>query len=249
MGSVVQEADRLARAIAATLALEVRAGRRARRMTQAALGASVGVQQGRISQVERGMGQRLPLDRWIAIGAALGRPFAASFSRPVGPDRGFDDAGHLAIQELLLSLARRAGRTGSFELPTRPTDPARSVDVAVVDAGRTCLILQEAWNTFGDLGAAVRSTNRKIAEAADLAVVLGNGRAMRVAGVWVVRASANNRALIGRYPHIFEAAFPGSSRQWVAALTRGEDPPMREGLVWADPAAGRLFEWRRTRDV
>ena len=244
-GAVEQEADRLSRAITATLALEVRAGRLALKMTQAALAAEVGVHQGRISQIERGRGQRLPLDRWIAIGVALQRPFAVSFSRPNYADRHVADAGHLKIQELLLALAQHAGRTGSFELPTRPSDPSRSADVVVIDEPNHCLIVQEAWNTFGDLGAAVRSTNRKAVEAEDLTVAIAKRGPLRVAVVWVVRASATNRAVVSRYPHVFATAFPGSSRRWVRALMGTAAPPEERGLVWADPAIGRLFEWRR----
>jgi hypothetical protein len=71
------------------------------------------------------------------------------------------------------------------------------------------------------------------------------GPDVRVAVVWVVRATARNRALVGRYPGIFTARFPGSSRGWVTALTDGEPSPAEPGLVWCDVAATRLAEWRR----
>jgi hypothetical protein len=149
------------------------------------------------------------------------------------------------MQERLLELARATGRTGSFELPTRPADPRHSIDVCVRDARHRVLLIQEAWNTFGDLGAAVRSTNRKAAEAADLAATPGGGMPYRVATVWIVRASAANRALVGRFPEVFRSAFPGSSRAWASALGIGSAPPDRPGLVWLDPASGRITAWRR----
>lgn len=103
---------------------------------------------------------------------------------------------------------------------------------------------REAWNTFGDVGAAARSTARKSAEAADLSATIDDGPPFRVASVWVVRPSAANRALLARFPAIFGAACPGSSRGWVRALTIGAAPPTGSGLVWLDPDSGRITEWR-----
>ena len=76
------------------------------------------------------------------------------------------------------------------------------------------IILQEAWNSIGDIGASLRSSARKAAEA-DAAAVLAGGDdgPYRVASCWVVRATARNRALVARYPEIFSAAFPGSSAE------------------------------------
>jgi hypothetical protein len=183
---------------------------------------------------------------WIRIGLALGQPFAASFTKPLGETRQPIDAGHLAMQEYLLSLARSTGRAATFELPTRPSDPSHSIDVCVRDTRRRVLIIEEAWNTFGDLGGAIRATHRKQAEAADLAATIGDGPSFRVATVWVVRDNANNHALVARYPEILGAAFPGSSRAWVKALTSDAAPPTRPGLAWFDPGTRRLHEWRRS---
>jgi hypothetical protein len=128
-----------------------------------------------------------------------------------------------------------------FEMPTRPTDPSRSTDVGIRDPANKSRILAECWNTFGDLGAAIRSTHRKEHEAA------ATWPEDRIATVWVVRVTAANRALLARFPHIVDAAFPGSSRVWVRALTAGGPPPRESGIVWFDPATGRLME-RRSRD-
>jgi transcriptional regulator with XRE-family HTH domain len=239
-----REAERLTHAIALTLAQSVRSGRKRRQMTQRALAARVNVHPSRISQIEGGRGQGVPLHTWVALGTALSQPLAISFTRPLTQLREPADAGHLAMQERLLELGRATGRTGTFELPTRPADPWHSIDVCVVDPRHRVLIIQEAWNRFGDLGAATRSSNRKAAEAAALAAIVEDGPPYRVAMVWVVRATVTNRALIARYPQIFGSAFPGSSRLWVRAMELGTAPPDRPGLVWLDPASGRLTEWR-----
>jgi transcriptional regulator with XRE-family HTH domain len=227
------------RRLSATLGREAKAARRRLGRTLDQVASRIGIGRSRLSQLERGGGDTAPIATWVALGIALGRPLAVSFSRPRDEPRGPADSGHLEIQEHILKLARATGRPGTFELPTRPIDPARSTDVGLHDVRYRARIHVECWNTFGDLGAAVRATNRKQAEAA------GTWPDDRIATVWVVRASATNRAILERYPHIIEAAFPGSSRAWVKCLTRGTPPPAQPGVVWFDPGTGRLMERRR----
>jgi transcriptional regulator with XRE-family HTH domain len=232
---------REATAIAATLGGVVRAARRKRGWSLTTLAAKVGIGRTRLSEIERGLGARAPLETWIALGVALDRPLAVTLSRPLGHGRSEPaDAGHLLIHEHMLALARATGRPGTFELPSRPTDPSRSTDVGIRDPRHRIRILAECWNTIGDLGAAVRATSRKQAGAA------ATWPDDRIATVWVVSATASNRALLARYPHILAAGFPGSSRRWLRALTRPEMvPPAQPGIVWFDPATGRLTEHRR----
>jgi hypothetical protein len=230
--------SREAAASAATLGGVVRAARR-RRWTLGLLGRKVGISTTRLSELERGLGTRAPLETWIALGVALERPLAMAFSRPLTPPTGTRDAGHLQIQEHILRLARATGRPGTFELPTRPTNPSRSTDVGIRDPANQARVLAECWNTFADLGAAVRATRRKEQEAA------ATWPDDRIATVWIVRDTAPNRALLARYPHIVDAAFPGSSRGWVRALIAGRPPPAESGIVWYDASTGRLIERRR----
>ncbi len=220
--------------LATTLGREARAGRLARRWTQEELGARVGLRRSRVSSVERGQGATLPLQTWIALGIAIGRPLAVSFSRPL--DAAPADAGHLDMQEGLVRLVRSHGWPVQVELPTRPSAPRHSIDVAARDhAGRYLLL--EGWNRFGDLGASIRSTDRKAAELGQLAPT-GD---LRVC--WVVRATAANRQLARRYAGILRTRFPGSSRHWAQALTQGTEPPREPGIVWW--AGGRIVELRR----
>jgi transcriptional regulator with XRE-family HTH domain len=242
-----REIVRLSSAVSLSLGQVVRAGRIRLGLTQRVVSARVGISQTAWSRIERGLGGHVPLQTWVAMGVALGRPLSVSFSRPLGEARGPADAGHLEIQECVLGMARTSGRHGTFELPTRPADPSRSTDVGIRDDRNRVLIQVECWNTFGDLGAAVRATNRKAVEAAAYAIATspGNAEAYRVSTVWVVRASAANRALIARYPNIIDAAFTGSSRRWCRALADGGRPPDEPGIVWFDPATRRLTEHRR----
>jgi transcriptional regulator with XRE-family HTH domain len=235
------------RAAQATAALgeRIAQARKRRGWTQRALGAKVGIDQTRMSQIELGEGIGVPADLWFAIADALGIPFRMEFGRDSHQE--LEDGGHLEMQEFMLRLGRSTGFGGNFELPTRPANPAYSVDVGLRDDARRLLVIEECWNTFGNIGASVRSTRRKIAEAEALAIAAGGERGpYRVAAVWVVRDVPRNRAVLARYPEVFEATFTASSAAWVKALkAKGAPVPRELGLVWCDPSRGRLTAWRR----
>jgi transcriptional regulator with XRE-family HTH domain len=220
---------------------DIRTMRERRGWTRTELASRAGIGRMVESRIERGA-TNLDLDVLQRIGIALDRPLLATYGRDI--QEGPADAGHLAMQELVLRLGRAAGYLGSFELPTRPSEPWRSVDVGLASDRHRRMLLVECWNTIGDVGAASRSTNRKRSELEDLAVGRW-GNDARVGVVWVVRATARNRALLQRYPEVFGARFPASSRAWVAALTTAVPPPGDPGLVWCDVGTTRVFEWRR----
>lgn len=224
------------------LGAELRQSRRTRRLTQRQLAAQVGLSQSTISDIELGLGGSLSLDTWQRLAIVLGRDLRIALGRD--PLEAPGDAGHLEIQELLLRSAPTAGYLRRFELGTRSRDPALSTDVGFIAPAARRLVLIECINTVGDLGAAVRSSDRKRREAEDLATSMGGGSPWTVHTCWVVRDGRRNRALVARYPAIFATRFPGSSVGWLRALTRGDPPPSEPGLVWADIPGGRLFARR-----
>jgi transcriptional regulator with XRE-family HTH domain len=194
------------------------------------------------SRIERGVANP-DLDALQRLAGALGRPLVLSFGGR-DPEEGPRDAGHLAMQELVLRLGRAAGYDGSFELATKPAEPWRSADVGLAAPKARRLVQVECWNTIGDIGAAVRSSTRKRAELEAVAVARWGDRGTSGL-IWVVRASARNRNLVARYPEVFARAFPGSSLRWLGALVEGSAAPAEPGLVWCDVQAKRLFAWRR----
>jgi hypothetical protein len=113
------------------------------------------------------------------------------------------------------------------------------------------LILNECWNTFGSINAAVRSTRRKVAEAEQLAAAIGGDAGpYKVASCWIVRDTRRNREIVSRYPEVFATSFPASSAAWVRALTTSGAPvPEEPGLVWSDLRATRLLAWRKPRNL
>jgi transcriptional regulator with XRE-family HTH domain len=233
--------------IAATLGDDLQRTRKRRRLTQRALGERVGLSQGRVSDLERGGGATAPLDTWIALGLALDRPIAVSFSRDIERDEP-RDVGHLLAQELVLRLARQSGRRADFELPSRSSDPTRVIDVVIRDDTSRAMVIVEIWNRLDDLGAAVRSTSRKQVDAEGLAVVAaGDGSPYRVASCWLLVDTAANRRLVARYPEIFMARFGGSSIGWVRSIVNGAAPPTDPGVAWIDTRMDRIIPMRRRR--
>ena len=227
----------------ASLGASVRAARLRRRLTQEQLAELAGVSRSAESRLERGLGGGQTLDTWQRVALAAGTPLIVKLQRD--PLEETADAGHLAMQELILRLGRSVGFARLFELATRPSEPWRSTDVGLRNDRRRWLWLIECWNSFGDIGAAARSSARKTAEAEALAIAIGGESPYRVASCWVVRDTRRNRALVRRYPEVFAARFRGSSRAWVKALTTGAEAPAEPGLVWCDRDATRLFAWRR----
>jgi len=242
-GNVAMEAARRWQERRVSVGRDVRSMRVARRWTQTELAERAGIGRMMIGRIETGTAA-LDAEVLERLGAAFGVRVLLGFGRD--PVEDVADAGHLAMQELALRLGRRAGFVAQFELATRPQNPRHSADSALADDRRKVAVEIECWNTFGDIGAAARSSARKVAELEEL-VAHRWGEEGSVSSVWIVRDTARNRSIIARYPEVFRSRFPGSSESWVRALTAGGDVPAEPGLVWCDLKATRIFAWRAPR--
>jgi transcriptional regulator with XRE-family HTH domain len=215
-------------------------------MTQASLANRAGISRQRLSDLELGHGQAAPAEVWFSLAAALGRYLKFEFARD--PLQELADAGHLDIQELVMKLAAKAGWQQFFEARSRAYGSDRSIDVRLVNRHERRLVIAECWNTFGDLGNATRSSDRKLRDAEEHAVAIaGEGDPFEVGLLWVVRDTRRNREIVAKYEYIFSSRFTGSSQGWVDAITTGTNPPAQPGLIWASSAATRLFAHRRRR--
>ncbi len=211
---------------------KVRQARRRRRWTQRRLGELTGVSQSSVSRIERGEGGALSLLVRQKAALVLGLPFTVELGRDARQEPA--DAGHLAVQELALRIGRAAGYRRTYEMPTKPADPSLSTDVGLIDDANRRLLLVECVNTFGNINASIRSSDRKRAEAGALAISIGHGAPYAVFSCWIVRATRRNRQPLAQYPELFAARFRGSSRRWIGALTTGSEPPAEAGLVWRE---------------
>ncbi len=140
-----------------------------------------------ISDLERGDGGTLSLEVWQQVALVLNLHLELTLGRD--PLEEPADAGHLGVQELVLRLGRKVGHGRTFELPTKPSNPSLSTDVGLTDDINRRLIQVECVNTFGNVNASIRSSDRKRAEAEALAISIGHGRPYSVHQVWVVRAT------------------------------------------------------------
>src|SRR5476649_2296825 len=111
------QAARINLEVLARLGGELRDARHRRRLTQDQLGSRAGLSRSAISTIERGRGGSHTLDTWQRLALAVDRPMRIELRRDAREEPA--DAGHLAIQELVLRLGRQAGYRGTFELPTR----------------------------------------------------------------------------------------------------------------------------------
>lgn len=221
---------RESQAIAANLGRDTRSTRRKRRLTQQQLGERVGLGQSQISYLERGFGSRTSIESWVAIGIALDRPIAIGFGRDIV--RPLADAGHIDAQELGARLARGGGWLVTVEAVDDELAPSGHTDLRLT--GNRDIALVEIWNRLDDLGAAMRSSDRKL-------VVVRRGAPGRVVqSVWLLVDTAANREIVRRYPAVLGARFRGSSSRWVRAITKGESVPPEAGVAWIDVRSGGL---------
>ena len=220
----------------------VRESRLQAALTQHDLAAAAGVSESALRRVERGASANVSIDTLQRIGYALDRPVTVQLARGIVEPV---DAGHLAMQELVVRLVGTAGFRPRVELPSVRHGTWRSSDVAAMRVADHSLLGIECWNTISDLGAGFRSSDRKRRDLDEMAAATWGPGDHRIGICWVIRATQANRELVARYPLLLASRFPGSSASWVQTLAEGAAPPIGDGLVWCDVGATRIHPWRR----
>lgn len=163
------------------------------------------------------------------------------------------DAVHLKHQELIIRLGiGGAWRALPEEAIDRDIRTSRWADVLLTRKGvghdGDDYAFWDIWDWFEDVGGPVRDFARRI-DAVDryaTARIRGGDAALpKVGGVFVVRATQRNRALVAEHRHFFGSRFPGSGNAWLAALTDpGAPMPAEPALVWVTVTGDRLFPSR-----
>jgi transcriptional regulator with XRE-family HTH domain len=243
-----------ARTVAGRLGVALRDARRSTGRTQAQVAIRAGVSQQLISRLELGRGQDASLETWACVAAAVGEQLVGFLEWAPGatPPR---DIEHLRRQSALIAAASAGGWTAHPELAIDPgAIRSRSIDVALIRRAAREAIVVEVWDWFDDVGASLRGLDAKIEvltsrlrdEPSNGAERVGGRDAWRVRGLFVVRDTRRNRAIVAELRPLFAARFTGRSVEWLRTLETAAAMPDGHGLLWSD-RHGRLVPSRLAR--
>jgi len=211
-------------------------------MTQAQVADRGALSQTLISDLEIGHGHGASIETWAMVAAAVGEQLVGYLEHAPGASLP-RDIEHARRQSALISFAAPGGWRSLPELRLdQETRWSRSIDVALVRHATGEAVVAEIWNWFEDVGAALRGLDGKVAP---LREQLDPRVEWTVRGLFIVRDTRRNRALIAELGPMFAARFPGNARAWLRALTDpGQPLPEGGGLLWSDRTGTRLMASR-----
>jgi transcriptional regulator with XRE-family HTH domain len=179
--------------------------RRMAGISQAALGAAVGLSKAEVGRIERGAAPWLTVIHAATLLSALGMELSANAFPISSPMR---DAGQLRLlEEFEVRLPPSVGRTREWPIPI-PGD-LRAIDLLLT--GLPARIGVEAETMLHDLQALERDMRQKQRDG-------GLGRM-----ILLLRGSRHNRETL-KQADALRRAFPLGTRAILAALARGRDP-------------------------
>jgi transcriptional regulator with XRE-family HTH domain len=244
-------ADARAADLARALGRALRDARVRRGLRQIDVGALSALSDSTISELERGLGHDVSLLAWTRAARAAGtdlRAYLEAASAASSPR----DAVHLRNQELVIKVAAQGGWRARPEASI-DRDPARSRSADVLLKRERGAFIEhlfvDIWDWFDDVGSSLRSFERSLARVETYAIATvppsAAGDALRVSGLWVVRATTRNRQLLAAHRHLFRARFPGNGGRSLKALTDPSIPPPQESAwLWVSVSGDRLFRAR-----
>ncbi len=207
-----------------------------------------GVSQQLISRLELGQGHEASIETWACVAAVVGEQLVGFLELAPGatPPR---DIEHLRRQSALIGIAAAGGWTAHPELAIDPgAIRSRSIDVALIRRAACEAVVVEVWDWFDDVGASLRGLDAKIGVLATRlqgepgrgAELDGGSDPWRVRGLFVVRDTRRNRAIVAELWPLFAARFTGPSTAWLRALETAAAMPDGHGLLWSDRHGGLL---------
>jgi transcriptional regulator with XRE-family HTH domain len=234
--------------LAARLGIALREARLAGHLKQSELATATLLSQPEISRLERGYGLTASIETWAIVAAAAGSQLAAFLEELPAATRPRDYE-HLRRQQLVMKIGAAGGwRAKSEHRIDRGSDRSRSIDVVLERAVSRETAVVEVWDWFGDVGAAWRGFDAKVAAIARSCAEqeLSGGLPWRVEGVIILRATRRNGQLVREFNALFASHFPASSHAWLAALTRNDRAmPDQPGFLWTNVRGTRLVARRQ----
>jgi transcriptional regulator with XRE-family HTH domain len=229
-----------ARHLAVRVGTALRDARLAQGLRQVDAATAAGITQPFWSRIERGLETGATLETLAACASAVNVQLAAFIEAMPGASLP-RDIEHLRRQRLVVEQAARGGWAATPEAALSGDGPRpRSIDVLLIRAARREAAVVEIWDLITDGGDAMRGLQAKV-EATQRR--LGSG--WNVQGLFLLRRTARNRALVGELGPLLAARYPASSSAWLAAL---EDPgrpmPGADGVAWTSTRGDRLIAAR-----
>jgi hypothetical protein len=219
-----------------------------RGLRQVDVGAIAALSGSTISELERGLGHDVSLLAWSRAARAAGTDLRA-YLEAASAARSPRDTVHLRNQELVIKVAAIGGWRARPEASI-DRDPARSRSADVLLRRQRARLVEhlfvDIWDWFEDVGSSLRAFGRALArvEAQAIASLPPAAPAddIRVSGLWIVRATTQNRQLLAAHRHLFRARFPGSGARALKALTDLSTPaPEESSWLWVSVPGDRLF--------
>lgn len=186
---------------------DIRLLRRRRGWSQRRLASEAKTSRWTIAEVEAGRGDRLPLERLIAIVASLGGYLSVRILyQGEGLDR-LRDRRHAALVEAMVERLQAEGWDVATEVTFNNFGERGSIDILAFHPATRTLLVVEVKTVVPDIGGLLSTLDRKVRLAADIARARG-WQVKRVARLLVIPEASTARRRVADHQATFDNAFP-----------------------------------------
>ena len=212
---------------------DVRLLRRRLGWSQRRLALEAGTSRWSVAEVEAGRGDRLPLERLIAIIAALrGYLSVRIMFQGEGMDR-LRDRKHAALVERMVGRLKAEGWEVATEVTFNHFGERGSIDILAFHPGSRTVLVVEVKSVVPDVGGMLAAIDRKVRLAADIARDRG-WKAEHVARLLVLPEVSTARRRVLDHETTFANSFPARNVD-VNAWLRSPTKPL-SGLIFLSAA-------------
>ena len=198
-------------------------------LSQTAVAAGAGINQGHLSRIERGL-DGASFETLIAVSACLGADLGVRLFPTSGPRL----RDHLQAPMVEALLARLDHRWRA--LPELPVPQARGViDVVLRLRGGSMAIAVEAHSELRSVDLVLRRLREKTLALAEA----GSQGGGVTSSALLLRSTTRTREVVRLHQATFAAAFPGPARQAIASLTGPSAAWPGPTLLWVRLEGGR----------